>query len=204
MPQALLLDLDGVVRHWDPERDALIEREHGLPTGSIAAAAFADPTSLNKVVTGTITDDTWRKGIAARLESQHGPAARAAVAQWSQAAGQVDADVLHLVRMVRLVIPTALVTNATTRLDDDLAALGLHGEFDEVVNSAQVGHAKPEREVFLLTCSRLRVQPAECLFVDDTAANLEGAAALGMRTHEFRSVDRLRDFLDDAGALPAS
>lgn len=159
---------------------------------------------MNKAVTGTITDQAWRRSIAARLESQHGPAARAAVAQWSQAVGQVDADVLHLVRPVRLMIPTGLVTNATTRLDDDLAALGLHGEFDEVVNSAQVGHAKPEREVFLTACSRLGVQPAECLFVDDTAANLESAAALGRRTHAFRSADRLRDFLDDAGALPAS
>jgi putative hydrolase of the HAD superfamily len=37
---ALLCDVDGVLRHWDREAVAELEREHGLPSGNIAGIAF--------------------------------------------------------------------------------------------------------------------------------------------------------------------
>ncbi len=145
MPDALLIDLDGVLRKWDPRIVAGIEAGKGIPLGSIADAAFSDSGSLQRAVTGAISDEEWRHDIASRLAGQHGEAGSEAVRQWSHSSGEVDHQVLHLVRRVRRTVPVALVTNATTRLGRDLAELGLAGEFDVVVNSAELGIANPTK-----------------------------------------------------------
>ena len=45
-------------------------------------------------------------------------------------------------------VRVGLATNATDLLDADLAALGLTGEFDVVVNSSVIGVHKPAQEYF--------------------------------------------------------
>jgi epoxide hydrolase-like predicted phosphatase len=57
----------------------------------------------------------------------------------------------------------------------DLAAV-----FDAVVISGDVGIRKPDREIYLITADKLGVPPGECVFADDTAANLPPARELGM------------------------
>ena len=47
--------------------------------------------------------------------------------------------------------------------------------FDVVVDSSEVGHRKPEPAIYDLTTSMLGVEAAEILYLDDFAANLEGA-----------------------------
>jgi putative hydrolase of the HAD superfamily len=53
--------------------------------------------------------------------------------------------------------------------------------FDATVISGDVGLHKPQREIYLLACERLGVEPAECVFVDDLAENVAGAEAVGMK-----------------------
>ena len=52
--RAVLFDLDGVVRHFDPENVARIERAHELEPGSIEAIAFA-ADHLEPVTNGKIS-----------------------------------------------------------------------------------------------------------------------------------------------------
>lgn len=52
--------------------------------------------------------------------------------------------------------------------------------FDAVVISGEVGLRKPDRAIFELVCAKLDVAPAESVFVDDMAANVEAAQTLGM------------------------
>lgn len=54
------------------------------------------------------------------------------------------------------------------------------GLFDAVVISGEVGLAKPFAEIYTLTADRLGLSAAECVFVDDLAINVRGAAAVGM------------------------
>ncbi|MCP2258691.1 haloacid dehalogenase superfamily, subfamily IA, variant 3 with third motif having DD or ED/haloacid dehalogenase superfamily, subfamily IA, variant 1 with third motif having Dx(3-4)D or Dx(3-4)E [Streptoalloteichus tenebrarius] len=55
-----------------------------------------------------------------------------------------------------------------------------HELFDEVVLSGAVGMAKPDRGIYLLTARRLGLPPEACVFVDDLAENVRGAARAGM------------------------
>jgi HAD superfamily hydrolase (TIGR01509 family) len=51
--------------------------------------------------------------------------------------------------------------------------------------SCHTGHRKPSAEAFLVACRQLEVTPAECLFIDDRAANVQAAVALGMSALHF-------------------
>jgi putative hydrolase of the HAD superfamily len=194
----LLIDLDGVVRRWPPQLTVSIEERHRLPVGSIATAAFSDREALHRAVTGAVSDGAWRADIASRLAAAYGSTAWAAVREWSAMRGEVDAQVLDLVRQARRTAPVGLLTNATTRLGEDLAALGLAREFDAVVNSAEMGVAKPDPESYVRACARLGAERARCLFVDDTATHVAAARRVGLRGHVFRSVAELRVFLADS------
>jgi putative hydrolase of the HAD superfamily len=52
--------------------------------------------------------------------------------------------------------------------------------FDVVVDSSDVGLRKPGVDVYMHTCARLGVDPADCVFVDDLECNIDAARALGM------------------------
>jgi hypothetical protein len=87
--RALLIDLDGVIRRW-PASEADLETRHGLPVGAIRSVAFA-PALLQPAITGRVSDESWRAGVAQQLAAAH-PRGRAheAVRAWSAVCGEVD------------------------------------------------------------------------------------------------------------------
>jgi epoxide hydrolase-like predicted phosphatase len=74
-------------------------------------------------------------------------------------------------------IKTALVSN-TWGLKD--SPPWNNETFDAVVLSGREGVRKPEREIYRLAAGRVGEEPASCIFVDDIAANIEGARDVGM------------------------
>lgn len=199
-PELLLLDLDGVLRRWDPALIADAEALAGLPHGALANAVLRDPDLLGDAVTGVISDEEWRSEVVRRL-ARSWPAADVAVAAWSESAGAVDHTVLALVREVRTQVPVALFSNATSRLLRDLDALGLTEEVDAVVNSSDLGVAKPDPAAFLAAARACGRSPEACLFVDDSAANVAGARSVGMAAEQFTSVPKLREHLAALGLV---
>jgi putative hydrolase of the HAD superfamily len=192
---ALLIDLDGVIRRWPLARDESIEDDHGLPRGSLRQAAFATER-LQDAITGRVSDEAWRSGVVSVLERDHaGAHARAAVAAWSAHPGEVDQSTLATLQSCAAALRLVLVTNATSRLTADLRALGLIHLFHAVVNSSEVGVAKPEARIFRLALERAGVGAEQALFVDDTQANVEAAETLGILSHRFTAQEPLRSFL---------
>lgn len=55
-------------------------------------------------------------------------------------------------------------------------------QFDLFVSSAIEGIKKSDNDIYLLTAKRLGVNPEECLFMDDSEQNINGAEKCGMRT----------------------
>jgi len=94
-----------------------------------------------------------------------------------------------------------LLTNATSRLGEDLRSLGLHRRFAAVVNSSDVGVAKPAAEIFRMALERAGATADRALFIDDTPANVQAARALGIRSHRFTAHAAMSTFLRHAGVL---
>jgi HAD superfamily hydrolase (TIGR01509 family) len=57
------------------------------------------------------------------------------------------------------------------------------------VLSAAIGSRKPEARAFQTVLDRFGADPADALLVDDSAANVAGARALGMATHRYDGDD---------------
>lgn len=191
--RALLTDLDGVIRLWDPHIESTAEAECGLPLGALRQAAFA-PDLLTLAITGQITDAAWRHQITTRMQVAFPMADVAkAVQLWSAPAGAIDAAILDLVRRCRQKVRVILVTNATSRLPSDLARLGIETEFDHIINSSVVGHCKPQPEIFQAALAVAGVAATELFFVDDSASHVAAAGQLGIAGHVYRgTIDALK------------
>jgi FMN phosphatase YigB (HAD superfamily) len=59
-------------------------------------------------------------------------------------------------------------------------------EFDSRVVSGHVGVAKPDPRIYEILFERVGRKPHELLFIDDSAANIRAALALGMATIHYR------------------
>ncbi|MFF1377220.1 HAD-IA family hydrolase [Streptomyces sp. NPDC058308] len=181
---AVLSDLDGVIRFYDMAELEELERSVGLPQGSTAEVAFRPETDM-PLMRGEITKERWIESIADGLADRV-PWARGQElgATLAEAKFRADEVVVGLLRQVRAAgLPVLLVTNATPWLADDLALLGLTGPeglLDDVVSSADLGIAKPDRRIYETAAARAGVAPGRCLFVDDRQENVDAAVALGM------------------------
>ena len=71
--------------------------------------------------------------------------------------------------------------------------------FDDIIVSGDVRLIKPDPAIFKLLLQRTGVSAAECLFIDDSAANITSAAALGFKTVRFRGPEQLANDLRAAG-----
>ena len=196
----LLCDLDGVVRLWPAHIVATAEDAAGLPRGSIHATAFAADL-LPLAITGRISDEAWRDEVGNRLQAAYPEAdATGAVAGWSASSGGINQPVLDLLRQRR--VPVALVTNATSRLPQDLAALSLNGEFEHIINSSQIGVAKPDPGIFTAALRTLNLRAEQVLFVDDDARHVAAATKLVIRSYQFQGdVTELEEVLREAGIV---
>lgn len=191
-----MVDLDGVVRFW-PSDDSELESRHGLPAGALRKIAF-EPALLRRAITGQISDEVWRQEVLRRLQECHPSSnARAAIDAWSAAAGVINQPALGVVRRARNYVKVVLVTNATSRLDDDLKALGLASEFDAIVSSSVVGAVKPEEQIYRAALKSVGITPAEALFVDDSRVNVEAARRFGLRAQCYECDQGMSQFLED-------
>ena len=200
--KAILLDFDGVLRRW-PNSDSEIEKKYGLGSGSIGNVAF-QPAVLDQAIRGLITDEQWRQNIIGILQETH-PAldVRSAITEWSASYGEIDRDLLALLSACKSKAEILLLTNATSRLGQDLAALNLDNWFSKIINSSEVGCVKPEPEIFQKAILECSCQVNEIVYIDDTSENAMAGAEAGILTHHYTRFDNCKVFLSEIG-LPYS
>ena len=66
------------------------------------------------------------------------------------------------------------------------------GLFDDMVISGEVGHVKPEPEIYHILLEKIGRPANECLFIDDSLPNIKQAEKLGIQGIHFRSAEQLR------------
>ena len=201
MTNVILTDLDGVIRIWSSEIHQKAERVTKLPEDAIPRAAFSDDL-LPLVITGQISDDEWRRRIADLLNHDFPEAnAERAVELWSASPGEVNSEVLEILRACRKKAKLVLISNATSRLPSDLRRLGIAEDFDYIINSSEVGFTKPDPNIYFAALNTLGATPEQALFIDDNAGHVAAATRLGIAGHTYVGADDLRHKLDHLGLL---
>ncbi|MCX4097769.1 HAD family hydrolase [Nocardia sp. alder85J] len=176
---AVVLDWDGVLRHWDGRGERDGEHAEGLPPGAIAHAAYGtDAYEYAKL--GIYSDRQWREEVAAALAARFDGRGREAVRRWRADRGRVVDGAAVLLDRLRQKYAVALLSDSTDILTDDLETFGLAGHFDHVFVSAQLGMTKPAPVLYRHAAAVLDLAAARILVVDDLPVNLPGAASIGM------------------------
>ncbi|MFE5474773.1 HAD family hydrolase [Nocardia sp. NPDC056541] len=183
--EAVLCDLDGVLRQFDHDRQRDIEEHYGLP---VLATAFA-PEQIRPAILGQITAEQWLASITAALGGH--PDAVRAVDAFAAVDFWVDEQVRDLLTEVRARVPLVLVTNAMDNLDIHLARMRLTDFADTVISSAAVGIAKPDLRIYEIAAEAAGVAPNRCVFIDDRPENVSAARSLGMTGIHYRGIEDL-------------
>ncbi len=196
----VLVDLDGVIRHWHAAHLPDAESELGLPPGAITGVAF-EPERLDRAMDGRLSFEGWCEEIGAAVAVAHGVDAERVAAVFVEAGWDIDEEMVDLLADVRRTVPVALLSNATTRLLADLERSGIVDAFDAIIGSADVGAAKPSRAAFEAAAGGLGVDLERCFFVDDTIGHVTAARSFGVRAEQFTGVDDLRRSFAQLGVL---
>lgn len=193
----LVLDLDGVVVRGPPWH-AELQRDLGLDYGEIQRDFFA--TSWAEVVRGrldlfvALNDYFGQKGRSDLIEPF--------INYWFENDSAIDRALLDDVAAWRQrtggkVFAASNQEHHRVRWLSENA--GLAGHFDEIIYSAALGVCKPDRVFFTNAQARMGVQNARAiLFVDDTAANVDGARVAGWRGVLYRGRQSLARVLAQA------
>jgi 2-haloacid dehalogenase len=72
---------------------------------------------------------------------------------------------------------------------------------DDIIISGEVGSIKPEPEFFEIALKRIGQPAKECLFIDDSLANIEQARKMRFATIHFESSEQLEKELQRLGIL---
>jgi HAD superfamily hydrolase (TIGR01509 family) len=70
--------------------------------------------------------------------------------------------------------------------------------FDAIALSFEIGAMKPHPKTYLTIADRLKVDPSECVFIDDRQELCDGASQSGMRALLYKDADQIKKEL---GAL---
>jgi HAD superfamily hydrolase (TIGR01509 family) len=199
-PAAVVLDLGGVVfRHHPDRRLDAFARLTGTTAEQVRRSLFDSGYSTSCDAGRLTTDRAYREGV--RLLGTRMSLARFR-ALWISSF-EPDNDVVALAQRLKPLVSLALLTNNST-----LVREGLEARYPEILDlfrprlfSADVGQLKPAPGLFHTLLDLLGTTADRVLFVDDTPANVDAAAALGFRTHRFEGADGLARTLAAEGVL---
>ena len=117
--------------------------------------------------------------------------------------GPLDETIALVEALKRRGVPLYCLTNfSLAKFELTRRRFNVFALFDGIVVSGEIGMVKPDPAIFRHLLQRFRLRAGRCLFVDDVAANIVSARALGMHAHRFRSAPALARVLRGYRLLP--
>lgn len=200
---AVVFDLGGVLIDWNPYH---LYRK--LLPDDDAIKAFLDDISLFEALLALDAGQpfaVWTRELMDRYP-EHASLIEAYHLRWHETVAGVFPGAVALVRTLKSAgVPLYVLSNFGVEPWQDTLRrqpLGFLDLFDGVVISGHEGQVKPDAAIFILLCQRYGLNPRQCVFIDDNAANIEAAAALGFHAihhHGSAGAAPLRDALADLG-----
>ncbi|MFI9772473.1 HAD-IA family hydrolase [Streptomyces sp. NPDC052415] len=192
----LLLDMNGLFRHWRNTGARTSEHLAGLPAGTIARYAYDHPAyRLARV--GVLTDQQWADDVTERLTTDFGPHVRAALDPWRTDRGEPDTHMAALLTQVRQLLPVGVLSNCTDALRADLQHHGI--TFDHVFPSAELGVDKPSPHAYRQAAEHMGILTHHIAYFDDEPTFVHAARSTGMHAHLFTSADEFTIRLRELG-----
>lgn len=180
----VVFDMGNVLMRFDGPYFSSCFTETPADAALLNAALFGSPlwTLLDS---GTISHETMARYARAHLPERLHPALEACIAHWPERSTPIEATNDLAIRLKREGYGVYVLSNASTRIMEQLSHAPVMPYLDGHVVSAEERIMKPDPAIYQLLCERYGLNPAECLFVDDNEDNCEGARVAGMRAIHF-------------------
>jgi len=192
-----------LVRNMVPEPRNRLAESYRISEVELEQVVFGNPVSSKATIGDAGVEEVWNC-VQENLNIPQEQMPEFINTFWSS--DRMDEELVDFIQSLRDRFKIALLSNAYA---DARQSLGtrfprLLSVFDEIVFSAEVKMAKPDPRVFRLMLDRLRLEPAEVIFVDDFRENVEAARAVGMTGIHFRNGPQAREavleVINSAGA----
>lgn len=90
--------------------------------------------------------------------------------------------------------------NIAANIINHLEAMGLKDKFQTIVSVEEVKKHKPDPEVLLKSCAKMKLKPEECVVIDDSETGIEAAHKIGMKIISLASEFHEKSKLEKLGA----
>lgn len=180
-PRAVIFDMDGLL--IDSEsiyRDAMLEvaaeGQFELPWSLISQMVGVPWADAVHAMTAHFGQDFDTAHFRKQVERRFHLVAEAGIC--------LKAGVVELLdHLDVIVLPRAICTGSGHQaVQRHMGGHGLLARFDAVVAHGDYVSSKPSPEPFLLTATRLGMEPADCLVLEDSYNGVRAASAAGMMT----------------------
>ena len=198
--KAVVFDVGRVIVQWELR--------------ALFAKLIDDPSELDWFLTHVVTEEWHFQHDAGRPLDEMVPERQREFPQYAEL---IDAYAERFLETIPGPVPgTAPLIEALAKRGTALFAITNFGaefwqmflptqpvlnHFSDIVVSGEERLAKPDPAIFVLAAQRFGYQPQDMLFIDDNAANIEGAAGLGSPVHLFHNPQRLQRDLAARGLL---
>jgi len=195
----LLFDLGGVLIHFSGVEEIQPLLPEPLSPEAIRAR-FGESLTLREYETGLLAPSEFAQRFVADWNLQvPADAFLTAFRGWSHGFLPGAEDLLARLRTRYRI--AALSNSNPTHWDRNATDLGVPRWFDAVFSSHELGHHKPAPEIYLRALAALGVAPGQVCFFDDSALNVAGAEAVGIRAFRTCGVAELSACLQAQGLL---
>lgn len=195
-----IFDFGNVIIKFDPYymASAFIDDEKDIET--VAKVVF-DRLYWKSLDDGTISDPEVKSAICSRLEKRLHEKACLVYDNWHKNLPFIDGMVSLIDDIKASGGRLFLLSNISCGFAEKYAEVpefnNLFQKFDGLVFSGPLGIVKPHAPIFEHLLNKYSLKADECLFIDDTLDNVEGAKAVGVHTYHFKGdSEHLRSFLD--------
>ncbi|MHB1064187.1 MAG: HAD family hydrolase [Georgenia sp.] len=198
----VVFDLGNVVVGWDPYRAVA---DHLGPKDWSEFVDAVDFPTLNLAMDGGLTLDAAVRQLLDRFPDQPEHAATLRVYRENFAnalTGPIPGTSAIIAELKAFGVPLLGLTNWAAETfhhaEEAAPAIGL---LDDVVVSGREGLVKPDPALFRVLLERYDLDAGATVFIDDSPANVAGAARLGITARRFTDGRRLRTDLTALGLL---
>ena len=134
---------------------------------------------------GTITNDEMIASVCADLPAHLHRVAADIVHTWIDHIPPIPGMEELLVELKGAGKRLYLLSNIGKTFIEKKNEFPILSHFDGCVFSADVGYIKPSKEIFEHLCKTYALNPSECVFIDDLAANVAAAESYGIHALQF-------------------
>jgi putative hydrolase of the HAD superfamily len=186
--EAVIFDFGGVLTSSPFEAFTRFETERGLPTDIIRRTNAANhlENAWAKFERAEVDIDTFDKLFATESLALGAEVRGRDVLPLLQ--GDLRPEMVEALKRIKAQFKTGCITNNLpanamgSMTGRSLYVAEVMVLFDHVIESAKIGLRKPDPRIYQLMVETLKVDPKNCVYLDDLGVNLKPAREMGMTT----------------------